>query len=1219
MAITAGTRTQLIGLSVAMLGQAPGTGRLNHWVADIDDDAMSVDDLANHIAESEAFQSEYPAFLTSMEFAEAFLGNVLYGLDDASMMAAVELVSGMLDSGLSRGSLALVVVDALHDIAMQGMDHPAYDGLGMSAMVMYNKVHVASHYTLDARMEEPSSDVLANVTADADSAAMAIDAIDNPPAPPMEPEMGQRFVLTPTIDDFTGGDLGDTFVAQPIQGADGLFNATLNSFDSIDGGGGSDTIHIFGVDPRDTLRLGAEDIMNVENVVISTVGGINADLTDWVGLEMVDLDRIGRDSDVTVIVDDGAMVSTDRTLSGDVTIVGSMGALDIEAGSGSAVKIGSAGQTGSVMVKGGASVTVDANTRGKQSESVTTVSVEGTKRAVGELTDEVKTYKVRTDVDEYVVGANGTTRVQLTLTDANDDDDPLEPMVYERIRVKDGKIVDNEGNDIMDDAGSALKFNDMGRIVQVDAGADGDSPVGITNNISAGLEPATFERTGDNTPTISVLSNSIETITLTNTDAVARVKNDSKTEDGKKGTPEDLTVVVDGYGKHVPGAAAGKLCLDGAGNAENIMIDVMGDSDFRLATDKVKMLSISGEEDLKLSVTKFADNSAGNPVASTSLESITLAGAGDVSIGLSGMDGLKMIDASESTGGNKLTATTSIGTPVELDSLESVTTGSGGDTVTLRTAVDGELASIHTGDGNDNVTIGGTHSKDGIEIMLGDGDDTFKDGAANAKSRIDAGEGMDTLKLTGTANTTYKDADGKTMSIYTGFETLDVGSSRTATYDIDLLGIENTVMVSSSTMGNVTLENMADGMGISVSGVRGFHISATSFIPSRDTTATIIHELAERESGDPRSSGELAVSLTAYGYQNTKGARGPTSPKWGEADLTLTTGEEIEVLMVTSNAVPNSPARASASQRVSASDYMNTLTLNKDDDLTTAVLEEVIVDGNAQLIIEADADALADFELLDATDNSGGVMFNGSVLTDTDQDLKLRGGRGNDMLTGGDGEDEIYGGLGKDTLTGDGGNDEFMYEDAAESQISTDENGDLVTGGAGSYDIIKDFGADSSTDTIKLSRSLLAQVKGDIKNSTTDDNTDRHDWNDWMLDDRNDDGTKTPITQIGGTDGVADLNAFIGNGNGLFESKENDPRAPDVGAAQITVKYSIAVIEQDLNGDSNINESGDGLWLLFDIDGDGDFDADTDMVIFLEGAANTTLSATGIDADTFGL
>ena len=149
MAITAATRTQLIGLSVAMLGQAPGTDRLNQWVADIDGDAMSVDDLANHIAESEAFQSEYPAFLTSMEFAEAFLGSVLPGLDEASMTEAVDIVSGMLDSGTSRGTLALAVVDFLHDVADKGMDHDSYASFGMSAMTMANKVEVASFYTLD--------------------------------------------------------------------------------------------------------------------------------------------------------------------------------------------------------------------------------------------------------------------------------------------------------------------------------------------------------------------------------------------------------------------------------------------------------------------------------------------------------------------------------------------------------------------------------------------------------------------------------------------------------------------------------------------------------------------------------------------------------------------------------------------------------------------------------------------------------------------------------------------------------------------------------------------------------------------------------------------------------------------------------------------------------------------------------------------------------------
>ena len=200
------------------------------------------------------------------------------------------------------------------------------------------------------------------------------------------PDEPMRFVLTPTIDNFTGGDLDDTFVAQPVQGADNLFSETLNSFDSIDGGGGTDTIHIFGVNPRETLRLGAEDITNVENVVINTVGGIDADLSDWTGLEMVKLDRFGRDDDSNVrIIVDGAAVNSDRPFNGNVTMVGADGAVDIAASGTSVVHIGSAGHTETVMVKGGASVRVDngASSGDKHSETVTMVSVDGVERDLG--------------------------------------------------------------------------------------------------------------------------------------------------------------------------------------------------------------------------------------------------------------------------------------------------------------------------------------------------------------------------------------------------------------------------------------------------------------------------------------------------------------------------------------------------------------------------------------------------------------------------------------------------------------------------------------------------------------------------------------------------------------------------------------------------------------------------------------------------------------------
>ena len=98
------------------------------------------------------------------------------------------------------------------------------------------------------------------------------------------------------------------------------------------------------------------------------------------------------------------------------------------------------------------------------------------------------------------------------------------------------------------------------------------------------------------------------------------------------------------------------------------------------------------------------------------------------------------------------------------------------------------------------------------------------------------------------------------------------------------------------------------------------------------------------------------------------------------------------------------------------------------------------------------------------------------------------------------------------------------------------------------------------------------------------------------------------VDLAGGDTAAANLAAFIGNGNGLFESRETDPNAPNLGAGMITMSYSIAVIQQTTD-----NSGTQGLWLLFDVNGNGDFDADSDMVIFLEGST----SPAGIDGDMF--
>ena len=160
-----------------MLGEAPGTERLGEWVASVDG-GMSLEDLANHIAASDAFQATYPNFSTNQEFAEAFLGDLMGGenVSAALMSAAVTIVVGLLNDGMTRGALALAAVNALLDIAMDE-NHAARGDLGGVAVGLYHRIDVAKHYTLEARMADPSSDVLAGVTSDPDTAMAAKDAI----------------------------------------------------------------------------------------------------------------------------------------------------------------------------------------------------------------------------------------------------------------------------------------------------------------------------------------------------------------------------------------------------------------------------------------------------------------------------------------------------------------------------------------------------------------------------------------------------------------------------------------------------------------------------------------------------------------------------------------------------------------------------------------------------------------------------------------------------------------------------------------------------------------------------------------------------------------------------------------------------------------------------------------------------------------------------------
>ena len=961
-----------------MLGEAPGTARLGEWVASVDD-GMTLEELANHIAASDAFQASYPNFSTNQEFAEAFLGDLMGGenVSAALMSAAVEIVVGLLNDGMTRGALALAAVGAMLDIAMDET-HPARGDLGGVAVGLYHRIDVAKHYTLEARMADPSSDVLAGVTSDPATAMAAKDAIG---AVAVE---GQRFVLTPGVDagpDFTGGDADDTFVAVPAD-VSGEYVDVLNAFDSLDGGAGMDTLHISGAGTQRDIVLGTEDVKNIESVVIDAVReGITADLSEYEGLEMVNLSRFGPESDVSVSVTvDGATVSTDETFGRDATIVGAAGDVSIKAGGTSDVHVGSAGQTESVTVTRGGTVLVD-NGAGKQSQTVTSVSVDGLARDAETTTggtDPDTSAVKEADISfsnggtqiggvSYVVhpGEGGTAWAAVTARQA-----ALDTYYIAADQTSDLIIgqLDDDVNNESDDV--ALAANQI-RVT---------TDITMAKGYVAGT-PGTSSGGG---PTLTVNSDAIKDVHLHNTTAVALVENKSKTADGKD-MPEDLSVTVNKYGTFGSQAVEGKLCIKGEGSAENIDITVVGDSNFRLASDEVKTLDLTANAKLTLKVHDFKEEHG-----SETLESVTVSGAGNVTMGeLQGMKKLASIDAKDSSGDNHFKSTEA------LAALDTVMGGSGTDKIELVTAATGKLASIESGAGKDTVKVTGAHRSAGLDVKLGAGNDTFEgDNGGNDKSRIDGGDGTDTLHLITTANSTYRDADNKVQSIYTGFETLNVALG-SGNYDIAQLGIENDVLVTASTSGPVTLANMADGMGIRVHGVGGSESER-----STDTETTITHQLAERQSGESRASGELDVHLLAQGRNDTN------SSQMGLAKLTLTTGEDIEVITIDSSASPHSSATIPARSRASASDYVNELTL------TSSEVEELIIDGNAKLTITGTT--LANLELVDAKDNSGGVTFNGAnpdgvvggaaALT---QDLELVGGSGVDTLAGGNGGNEI--------------------------------------------------------------------------------------------------------------------------------------------------------------------------------------------------------------------
>ena len=370
------TLHKLIGLSVAMLGQAPGTDLLNQWTRlytqsreDGMDAMAALQQVAQHILDSDAFAEVHPAYLIieDSDFAQRFLDSVL---GETASADVVNLVVGLLESGTSRAEVAVRAVEYLLEVNHQGSDHADYATFGTYAMRFGNQVEVARYYTVDKKWMTPGESVLNEVDDTAASVAAAKGRIDGMQQP------GKQFALTTGVDQFTGTPGDDTFVAT---------ESTLNGADRLHGKEGMDTLELSsgsGANDDISIPRGAT-VKGIETLSVSSDGDFSGDVSQWTGLETVKLEVV-KNVDLELKAGDGTKVTStalgDDDKASTVTIENA-GMVELAGVNHNAtVKITGEG-TESVMVEGGKGV--DVNSAASPSLTLKSVTLDGVHNGMG--------------------------------------------------------------------------------------------------------------------------------------------------------------------------------------------------------------------------------------------------------------------------------------------------------------------------------------------------------------------------------------------------------------------------------------------------------------------------------------------------------------------------------------------------------------------------------------------------------------------------------------------------------------------------------------------------------------------------------------------------------------------------------------------------------------------------------------------------------------------
>jgi len=310
MALTQATKTELYRFFVIAFDAAPGVEYMSQ-LAEASESGMSVLDIVNVFTTKPQFTAVYPNFLTTEQFANKLVANVVGDSASAEAKAEAEAdVAAALNAGWSRGE---VIYTIFNNLAAKSFDDPVW---GATAKQMANQVAVAQYYTEEGVAGNTTTDlatlqaVIAGVDQNTNvSSPAAIEAAIAAGMPPV------LHVLTTGIDSIVGG-----------AGADQILGgtATLGLGDFIDGGDGKDVLNLTlagdGGEAGSGLYAGF-DVQNVETINLRSIGYDNEVWVSMTGVEGLETLNIVRSTNETYVEDLQNMVDVNLDdVSDDVGI-----------------------------------------------------------------------------------------------------------------------------------------------------------------------------------------------------------------------------------------------------------------------------------------------------------------------------------------------------------------------------------------------------------------------------------------------------------------------------------------------------------------------------------------------------------------------------------------------------------------------------------------------------------------------------------------------------------------------------------------------------------------------------------------------------------------------------------------------------------------------------------------------------------------------------------